>query len=96
MPKGGVRSGAGRPPKARDTVRSKILRMNLTETEYEVMRLLATQWDVPIATAAYGLLADCIAKCRRQKALTMPDKLIYAASRIVAKYEPELQENAHE
>jgi len=60
----------------------------------EVLNLLAKQWDVPMGTAAYGLLADCIAKCRRTKALAMPHKLIYAASRIVAQYEPELQENA--
>jgi hypothetical protein len=65
----------------------------LTQTEYEVLELLGRQWDVPTATAAYGLLADCIAKCRRTKALTMPDKMIYAASRIVASYKPEMQEN---
>lgn len=94
MTRGGPRTGAGRPPKARDTVRNKLLRLSLTESELEVLAMLGEQWDVPTATAAYGLLADCIAKCRRQKALTMPDKMIYAASRIVAKYEPELQENA--
>jgi hypothetical protein len=70
------------------------MRISLTETEYEVLTMLGQQWDVPVATAAYGLLADCIAKCRRQKALAMPEKVIYAASRIVARYEPELQENA--
>jgi hypothetical protein len=74
-------------------VRNKIVRLSVTPSELEVLELLAVQWDVPTATAAYGLLADCIAKCRRQKALAMPEKIIYAASRIVAKYEPELQES---
>jgi hypothetical protein len=93
MSSGGARQGSGRPPKARDTVRNKIVRLSVTPSELEVLELLGVQWDVPTATAAYGLLADCIAKCRRQKALAMPDKLIYAASRIVARYEPELQES---
>ena len=93
MSSGGARAGSGRPPKARDTVRNKMLRLSVTHSDLEVLKLLGEQWDVPVATAAYGLLADCIAKCRRQKALHMPDKIIYAASRIVAKYEPELQEN---
>jgi hypothetical protein len=68
--------------------------MSITDAEHEVLEILAEQWGVAVATAAYGLFADQIAKCRRIKPLAMPDKLIYAASRIVAKYEPELQENA--
>lgn len=94
MSSGGARTGSGRPPKARDTVRNQIIRLSVTESEKEVLGMLAEQWEVPMATAAYGLLADVLAKCRRQKALNMPDKMIYAASRIVARYEPELQENA--
>ena len=93
MTSGGARRGAGRHPKARDTVRNKIVRLSVTPTEFEVLEMLGIQWDVPTGTAAYGLLADCIAKCRRQKALAMPEKIIYAASLIVAKYKPELQEN---
>jgi hypothetical protein len=69
------------------------MRISLTETEFEVLTMLGQQWDVPTATAAYGLLADCIAKCRRGKALAMPERLIYAASRILAEYAPKLEEN---
>lgn len=94
MTRGGPRANAGRPPKARDTVRNKMVRISVTHTELEVLEMLAVQWDVPIATAAYGLLADCIAKCRKDKALAMPERMIIAASRIVAKYQPEPQENA--
>lgn len=90
--------GSGRPPKGRDTVRNRVVRMHVTPSEMEVLQMLAVQWDVPTATAAYGLLADCIAKCRRQtgrqKVLAMPDRIIYAASRIVARYEPELPEES--
>jgi hypothetical protein len=93
MTKGGPRAGSGRPPKLRDTVRNRILRVSLTETEFEVMELLAESWDVPTATAAYGLLADQIATCRKANALAMPERLIVAASQIVAKHQPELQEN---
>jgi hypothetical protein len=66
----------------------------MTDSEFTVIEILSEQWDVPVATAAYGLLADQIANCRKSEPLAMPEKLIYAASRIVAKYEPELQENA--
>jgi hypothetical protein len=80
--------------KGADLVRDYQLRVCITATEREVLELLAEQWDVPTATAAYGLLADSIARCRRSRAvLTMPDKLIYAASRIVAKYQPEHPES---
>lgn len=88
MTRGGPRAGSGRPPKLRDTVRDKIIRVSVTQTEYEVMELLSDQWDVPVATAAYGLLADQIASCRKAKDLAMPEKLFYAASQIVAKYKP--------
>ena len=93
MSSGGARTGSGRPPKARDTVRNKMLRLSVTHSELEVLQILGEQWDVPTATAAYGLLADCIAKCRRGKAPPMPERLVIAASRIVSRYEPELQEN---
>jgi hypothetical protein len=89
--KGGPRAGSGRPPKLKDTVRNKILRVSVTETEYEVMELLGKSWDVPTATAAYGLLADSIAACRKANALAMPERLIVAASQIVAKHKPEQQ-----
>jgi hypothetical protein len=75
-------------------LRDRVIRVSVTDAEYTVIALLAEQWDVPVATAAYGLLADQIANCRKEKALAMPEGLIYAASRIVAKYEPELQEKA--
>jgi hypothetical protein len=70
-----------------------MIRISMTETEFEVMEMLGEQWGVPTSTAAYGLLADCIASCRRQKALAMPEKMIYAASQIVARYNPAAQES---
>jgi len=93
MSRGGPRAGAGRPPKANDTVRNKLVRISVTHTEFEILEMLAVQWDVPVATAGYGLLADCIAKCRKNKAIAMPERVVIAASRIVAQYEPE-PENA--
>jgi hypothetical protein len=70
------------------------VRISITDTEHSVLELLAEQWHVPVATAAYGLFADQIATCRRAKALAMPEKLVYAASLIVAKHEPELGREA--
>jgi len=96
MSSGGPREGSGRPPKGRDTVRNRLMRISLTETEFDVLKMLGEQWEVPTSTAAYGLLADCIAKCRRTKALAMPDKMIYAASRIVARYGPQVSEKSNE
>jgi hypothetical protein len=75
----------------KDTVRDKIIRVSVTQTEYDVMQQLADQWDVPIATAAYGLLADQIARCRKSRALAMPEKLYYAASLIVTRYKPRVE-----
>jgi hypothetical protein len=92
--RGGPRHGAGRPKKCPDTVRDRIVRISVTDTEHEVLEILAEQWDVPVATAAYGLFADQIARCRNMKALAMPEKLVYAASRIVSKYPPELGKEA--
>ena len=88
MTRGGPRAGAGRPLKGKDCVRDRSVRIHVTETEMEVLELLAEQWAVPVATAAYGLLADCIAHCRKKnRAMSVPDNLVYNASRIIAKYE---------
>ena len=92
--RGGPRRGAGRPCKSPDFVRDRVVRISITDAEHECLEILAEQWEVPVATAAYGLFADQIAKCRRIKPLAMPEKMIYAASRIVAKYEPQLETKA--
>lgn len=91
---GGARKGSGRPKKCRDTVRDRMVRISITDSEFEVLEILAEQWDVPVATAGYGLLADAIGNCRKSKPLAIPDKLIYAASRIVARYKPAVQREA--
>ena len=83
--------GAGRPKKCPDTVRDRVVRISITDSEHEILEILAAQWDVPVATAAYGLFADQIAVCRRAKPLAMPEKMIFAASRIVAKYQTRAQ-----
>jgi hypothetical protein len=69
------------------------MRISLTESEYEVLTMLGEQWGVPTATAAYGLLGDCIAKCRRQKGLAMPDNIVYAASLLVARYNKQMEQD---
>jgi hypothetical protein len=92
--RGGPRKGAGHPRKCPDTVRDCIVRISMTDSELAALESLAEQWDVPVATAAYGLFADQIARCRNSKPLAMPEKLIYAASRIVAKYPAELKKEA--
>jgi hypothetical protein len=94
--KGGPRKGSGRPRKCPDTVRDKVVRLSITDSELAVLEILAEQWDVPIATAAYGLFADQIASCRRSKPLALPQKLVYAASAILAKYEPEVRLSGRE
>ena len=94
--RGGPRHGAGRPKnkKCPDTTRDRVVRVSVTESEYELLVILGEQWDLPVATAAYGLLADCIAKCRKSKPLAMPDKLILAASQIVAQHKPDQHSEA--
>ena len=86
--RGGPRMGAGRPNKCPDTVRNRVVRISITDSELAALQILAEQWDVPVATAAYGLFADQIAICRRAKPLAMPAKLVYAASQIVARHKP--------
>lgn len=92
--RGGPRQGAGHPKKCPDTVRDKIVRISMTDSELAVLEMLAEQWDVPVATAAYGLFADQIARCRNAEPLAMPEKLVYAASRIVGKYPAALRKVA--
>ena len=91
--RGGARKGAGNPgKKCRDLVRDRTVRICITDTEHEVLEILSEQWDIPLSTAAYGLLADQIATCQRSKPLALPEKLVYAASLIVAKHQPELKQ----
>lgn len=94
MTRGGPRKGAGRPKHCSDVVRDRVVRICLTDSELAVLEILGEQWDVPTATAAYGLLATCIADCRKATPLALPEKLIWAASCVIAKHQPELQENA--
>jgi pheromone shutdown protein TraB len=50
--------------------------------------LLAEQWDVPPATAAYGIFAEGLAKFRKVSP-SSPKNLVEAASRYIAKHKPE-------
>ncbi len=54
---------------------------------FRVLELLGDQWRVPIATAAYGLLSDSLAKIRNVKPMT-PQAVVLAASKIVAQHQP--------
>ena len=90
MSNGGPKHGSGRPPKLRDTVRNRLVRISVTESEWEVIQMLAKSWDVPTATAGYGLLADSIAAIRKRSPTAIPRDLLLAASAVVAKHQPEL------
>jgi hypothetical protein len=86
--RGGPRTGAGRPRKLKDTVRNRMVRLSVTESEYEVLEMLGESWDVPTATASYGLLADAIAHIRKVRPPAIPENLLLAASEVLAKHQP--------
>jgi len=64
--------------------------MLITEPEYDDLVLLAEQWDIPVATAAYGIFADTMSRMRRVKPQS-PANLVLAASAMIAKHEGSLQ-----
>ena len=55
---------AGRNPKPVELRRSKQIRMSLTPGQYHDADLIATAWDVPIATALYAMVAHYLSDCR--------------------------------
>ena len=88
MSKGGRRAGAGRRKTL--TSRDQQTRVMMTQAEHDDLTLLAEQWCVPVATAAYGIFADSLAKMRRVRPQS-PENLVLAASRAIARHEPAMQ-----
>lgn len=82
---GGPRLGSGH--ECADFTRHKIVRIGVTESEFDILTQLGEQWGVPRGTAAYGLLLDRINECRNglTDATTGVDTIVRAASRIVMK-----------
>jgi hypothetical protein len=66
----------------------------MTEAEYDDMRMLAGQWDVPIATAAYGVFTDSLSRIRKCKPHS-PENLVIAASQMLAKHEGSMTSTKH-
>lgn len=61
----GAQLGSGRKPSGR-AGRRVIVRLSVTEAEARDLILVAQAWSVPVGTAAYGLLAESLARCRRR------------------------------
>ena len=81
---GGPRHGSGRQTSA--AARSQQIRIMMTEPEYDDVALLAEQWDVPIATAGYGLFTESLSRIRRVRPQS-PENLVVVASRMIAKHD---------
>ncbi len=82
---GGPRVNSGQEPS--EFTRHKIIRVCVTESEFDIVGQLGQQWGVPRGTALYGLTLDRINECRGgvSDASTNIDKLVLAASKIVVK-----------
>ena len=90
--KGGPRKGSGRPP--RHYPRDKTIAVKVTQTEWERLTLLAERWNVPLATAAYGLLADQLSRVCNRVGDQLPHDLVEGASLAIRDYARKLPHNA--
>jgi hypothetical protein len=84
MSKGGPRHGSGKP--ISEIARRRQVRVMMTDPEYDDVVLLAQQWDLPVATACYGIFTEALSKMRRVRPQS-PSNLVYAASQFIAKHE---------
>ena len=89
--KGGPRNGSGRDRSPAS--RTHQTRIMMTRAEFEDLELLSEQWDIPIATAAYGIFADSLARYRSVKPHS-PHSLVLAASRCIAQHIGDMQDTA--
>jgi hypothetical protein len=63
---GGPQMGSGRKPRERrDWVRSQAVRVLFRPGEYEVLRMIARAWEVPVATATWALIHEELRRIRR-------------------------------
>lgn len=92
MSSGGPRHGSGKPPSAAS--RDHQIRIMMTEAEHDDIQLLAQQWDVPLATAAYGVFTSELSRIRRCKPHS-PVNLVLAASAAIAKHEGSMTSTKH-
>jgi len=88
MARGGPRLGSGHATLADsdECARDQVIRIAVTKTEKEIVVQLAAQWQVPMGTAAYGMLMDRINECRKgisDAGSGIVD--VVAASRIIVK-----------
>ncbi len=67
MPSGGRRRGAGRKPGPPEQVRRNPVRVMLTDAELRALEALASVRAVPVATAAYDLLARALKRLTSQR-----------------------------
>jgi len=64
----------------------------MTEVEFEDIKLLADQWEIPIATAAYGVFAEGLCKVRGGRGRPVsPENLVLAAARCLAQHDGSMQ-----
>lgn len=84
MSRGGPQKGSGRPTSP--VTRSHQVRIMMTEYEWDDVVLLAEQWDLPVATACYGIFCEALSKMRRKHPQS-PENLVLAASYYIAKHE---------
>lgn len=61
---GGMRPGAGRKPKPRETKQSRYVTLAFTESEYAALREVADEGE-PMATAARRLVLRSLARRRK-------------------------------
>ncbi len=89
MSRGGARRNSGRLPNASSRVKS--IKIYMTEPEFQNVSLLAEQWDVPAATAAYGIFGEGFSRILRgQGRVHSPANLVLAASRIIAEHKGDM------
>ena len=66
----------------------------MTQEEFDDLTLLAEMWDIPVATAAYGIFADEMSRFRNEKPHS-PENLVLAASRYIAKHVGDMNMTKH-
>ena len=90
-----ARLARGRPKLPAELRRDCPIMVRFREREARDLRTIADEWGVYPAEAAWGLLADCLARLRRRSAELGPSGLALAASRAIARLEPLALEHVH-
>ena len=66
--RGGFRPGSGQKPGPPDKVRSERVVVMLTPPELKELKKLAIDWDLPLGTAAYKVLAKGLPRPTKRRA----------------------------